>query len=301
MKKMIFTVKKVFEEHYGVELQFQWACHLPKNQVSFLTYLKNPFIHSHVLKQVFFPIFDSKRHLQALITVGPVTKADPASFKKMSHFLEATISEYIDLNQKYQQQLQRQEIIEKLQTESNKVISLNTKRNRSIGHEAQRPVSKLNITPIPLWIHGNNPKLNISIAFSIHDGSSNWAFINVQENPDLFWKDPGSWKDLPQITILIPDMESLSLSKQNHLERVLKSIKRKKKNKPLFVVTSSNKLSKNLDRFKTLFMEYQSHEKIPVSIQAQFIFHQYKKKTSTPKPKKNIYPLILKNQDQTLL
>ena len=300
MKKMISTVKKVFEEHYGLEFQFQWACHLPKNQVSFLTHLESPFIHSHALKQVLFPIFDSKKHLQALITVGPVRKSDPTSFKKMSYFLGATISEYIDLNQKYQQQVQKQEVMERLQTQSNKVISLNTKRNCSIGYETQRSVSKLNITPMPLWIHGKNPKLNINIAFSIHDGSSNWAFINVQENPDLFWKDPESWKELPQVTLLIPDIESLSLSKQNHLEKVLKSIKKKKKNKPLFVVTSSN--NKNLDRFKNLFMEYQSHEKIPVSIQAQFIFRQYKKKISMPKPKKkkNVYPLILKNQDQTL-
>ncbi len=275
MKKAVDTVKKIFKEHYGMNLNFQWAGNLSRDKFLLWNQCKTSFRYSSGLGSVYFPVFSLKKDLKALFTVKPVFKEDPACFREMADFLKLTVSELLRLDEIYHEQNQKEDVLKRLASDPQKVIPFKIKRKCPVNQEknAIRELEfsgKINLDPI--WIAGDNTDLNTRIAFSIHELSSNWAFINVGKTPDLIWEDIDIWRQIPQVTILVSNIELLSNSKVTYLNESLKFI-RKLKNKPLLVVTSSCPVPDTLKKLKFLFRNYYSTENIPVSRQAQIFLN----------------------------
>lgn len=273
MKKTVDTVKKIFKEHYGMDMNFQWAGNLSRDKFLLWNQCKTSFLYSNSLGSVYFPVFSLKKGLRALVTVKPVFKEDPACFREMADFLKLTISELLRLNEIYHEQNQKEDVLRKLASDPKKVIPFKIKSKCLADHEKNTIkklefLGKMNLDPI--WISGDNTDLNIRIAFSIHELSSNWAFINVGKTPDLIWEDIGIWRQFPQVTILVSDTQCLSNSKVAYLNESLRFIK-KLENKPLLIVTSSCPVPDALKKLKNLFRNYDSTENIPVSRQARFV------------------------------
>ncbi len=274
MRETINIVKRIFQDHYKVELDFQWAENLNKNE--FLSWNKHqtPFIYFCKFKEIHFPVFDSKKQLNALAVVRPVFRESRILFNEMAGFLKLTVTESLKLNEASCIQDKKEDILKRLAADPRKVIPFKTGNpvNREITVRTLKPARTINFDPI--WIVGNNARLNIRVAFSIHELSSNWAFINAREIPDLIWGNPGVWEKFPQMTILISDIESLSCSKVTYLHESLKFIKNLRE-KPLLIVTSSGSFAEELQTLKPFFGQYDFNEKISTSRQARIIFHQH--------------------------
>ena len=285
MEKTITTIKKIFEEHYKVKLKLQWAENLIKEEFLLWNKHQNFFMHSRKLRQVVFPIFNSKRQLEVLATVKPVFKENRACFNEMADFLNLTVTEPLRLRGIYQEQNQKEDILQRFFANPGKVIPFKIKRPiKALGktngllkkqmvscnNKLKRLKSKKETGFDPIWILGDKNSVNTKIALCVHELSSNWAFINTKNFSDLIWENPKDWGSFPQVTVLIPEIQTLSDSKVAHLHDSLKFIRRLK-DKPLLIVTSSRRLSGKLKELKPLFKNCESNEKIPPFNQAQTI------------------------------
>lgn len=277
MEKIFSTVSTIFKERYGAQLKIDRRFNY--NKVS-KTYFRNhwncPFVYSRTLRQVSFPIFNSKKELQAIATASPVENKDAVVFDEMAQFLQLTIAEHIELTDIKETQARTASVIERAHASSKKVVELRTRKkpeNPAITFKKPKVKKKPDLQPI--WISGDNLNFSAHIAFSIHDWVSNWAFINATEIPDLVWEDPNHWENFSQVTIFIPNINSLSEDKVQRLSDNIQKIK-VMKNKPLVVVTSSSKTKPHLEKIKKSFKVYRANDRVTARVQAHFLLYHYK-------------------------
>lgn len=278
MEKIINTVSTIFKERYGTKLKIEKAQSIKRNQPVFLSHWQSPFVYSRTLRQVSFPIFNSKKELQAIATASPVENKDAIVFDEMAQFLQLTIAEHIEITNIHELQVEREKAFEKINSDSSKVIELKTKKKdtNTLTYEFKKPKITQPADLSPIWISGQNQDFNAHIAFSIHDWVSNWAFINAKEIPDLIWQDPNSWQNFSQVTIFIPNIETLSAENIAKLKENLQHLKRMQENKPLIVVSSASELSPELENLKSNFKHYKANKNISARVQAHFLLYHYK-------------------------
>jgi len=280
MDKIINTVSTIFKERYGAQLKIERKTRGPEQKPYFLSHWQSPFVYSQTLRQVSFPIFNSKRELQAIATVSPVENQDAVIFDEMSQFLQLTIAEHMELSELANHQIQTEIAVEKAHADTRKIINLKTRKKDLQTHfEYKTPTVKEHVDLRPIWISGNSANLNAHIAFSIHDWIANWIFINAKEIPDLVWQDPNSWKNFPQVTIFVPNITSLSENKIKRLKENLIQLKKVEKHKPLIIVTSPVEVSPELEAFKSQFKYYKANDKSTARLQAHFLLFHHQEET----------------------
>lgn len=280
MDAIINTVSTIFKERYGAQLKIEKKNGGVENKPDFLGRWHSPFVYSRTLRQVSFPIFNSKRELQAIAVASPVENTDAIVFDEMAQFLQLTIAEHIDLTEKKSMSERTQWALESVHDESRNIIQLKTKKiepEKNIQYKKIEAKKQPDLRP--LWISGKNENFNAHIAFSIHDWAANWAFINAAEIPDLIWQDPHAWQNFPQVTIFVPNITSLSEGKLKTLETNLKSLRQLKGPKPLIIISSPLEVSEKLERIKRLFKHYRSNEKVTARVQAHFLLYHHKEET----------------------
>lgn len=280
MEAILNTVSTIFRERYGATLKVNTDFSSKEQKPHFLSRWQNSFVYSRTLRQVSFPIFNSKRELQAIAVASPVNNKDAIMFDEMSQFLQLTISEHLELAEIKELKVRTQEAIELAHTDTQKVIELKTKRRPTtepmqIRHT--RPEREADITPI--WISGANEDFNAHIAFSVHDWIANWAFINAKEIPDLVWQDPHAWTNFPQVTLFVPNIATLSEAKLDILKNNLAQLKKVKGPKPLLIISSPLEVSPELDELKKNFKHYKSNKNVTARVQAHFLLYHHKKET----------------------
>lgn len=292
MEAIINTVSTIFKERYGAELKIERNSGGQHKKPYFLSHWQSHFVYSRTLRQVTFPIFNSKRELQAIATASPVDNQDAIIFDEMAQFLQLTVAEHIELSGIIEQQIQTEMAIESAHVDHSKVVQLKTRKPNNVTHfeyKKQKPSKEADLRPI--WISGDSGDFNSQIAFSIHDWVSNWAFLNAKEIPDLVWQDPNSWQTFPQVTIFVPNVSTLSENKIERLKDNLKHIKAMKEKQPLIIVTSPMEVSSELESLKSQFKHYNATDKITARMQAHFLLYHHKENS----------PWIHQNEDSKSL
>lgn len=272
---MINRISDMFRERYGTKLKIQWTSNTAGKKPVFMSHWQNPFVYSRTLRQVTFPLFNSKNELQAIAIASPVENKDAIIFDEMSHFLQLTVAEHLNLSERRGHLIKTEQAIQLAHKVSGSNI-VQFKNRKSPEPQIQFKKKNINSKTSfqPIWISGDSSEIGAHIAFSIHDWISNWAFINAREIPDLIWQDKNHWQKFPQITIFIPDVEDLNANQLQILKENLKVLASKKDQKPLIVVTSRKELSPELEELKLLFRHYQANTNVPPRTQAHFLlFH----------------------------
>ncbi len=277
MDKIIKTVSNMFMARYGTQLKIETTLPEKKAQPLFLSHWRNSFVYSRTLRQVSFPIFNSKRELQAIAVASPVENKDAIVFDEMAQFLQLTIAEHIELTQQKELQMATEAALLKahLDDKSN-IISLKTKKVMSPPIEWKKRKPPREYDQQPIWLNGAKDSFNSHLAFSIHDWIPNWAFINAKEIPDLIWKDPNNWQNFPQVTIYIPKIETLSLDNLETLKKNLMELRKLKDKKPLIIVSSSGKLTPEVESLQKLFKYYEVKDNISAQVQAHFLLYRHR-------------------------
>lgn len=275
MEAILNTVSTIFKERYGAHLKIERKLNPERNGTR--RQWPGAFVYSRTHRQVSFPIFNSKKELQAVATASPVSNQDAVIFDEMAQFLQLTISEHIELSTVLEKQIETEMAIERAHVDPSKVVSLRTKKiDPTPQIEYKKPKLKGEPDLRPIWISGDNETFNSHIAFSVHDWVSNWAFINAKEIPDLVWQDPHSWQNFPQVTIFVPDIESLSAKKRETLKANLSLLTKLKGQKPLVIVTSRAEVSPELEELRLLFKHYRANENVTARVQAHFLLYHHK-------------------------
>ena len=285
MEKVISTVSNIFRERYGAMLKINRNIHISDSgrPPLFMSHWQSSFVYSRTLRQVSFPIFNSKKELQAIATASPVDNKDAIVFDEMAQFLQLTIAEHFEVVDRAETQHHQAVAVEKIHAGQSKVIELKTRKIdlKTQSFEYKKPKVRGEISLDPIWISGENESFNAHIAFSIHDWLGNWAFINAKEIPDLIWQDPNSWENFPQVTIFIPKLETLSEENLGKLRKNLAKLRKVKKNKPFVVVSSAETVSAELELLKTQFKHHNSNKNMSARVQAHFLLY-HTKKTDSP-------------------
>lgn len=280
MKEIISTVSTIFKERYGTQLKIERSFNIPRAQSAFAQRWHSPFVYSRTLRQVSFPIFNSKRELKAIATASPVENQDAIIFEEMSQFLQLTIAEHMDLTERREIQVNTQVAIEQAHVDRRKVVQLQTRKEPLRPHFTFKKTEPKKAPDLrPLWISGDNENFNAHIAFSIHDWAANWAFINAKEIPDLVWEDPHSWQNFPQVTLFVPNIVTLSANKIEILQKNLERLKQNKGPAPLVIITSPIKISPELEKLKKQFKHYQANDKVSARVQAHFLLYHHQNKS----------------------
>lgn len=283
MDNIYNTVSTIFRERYGAQLFIEEKLFEKKKRPHFNSRWQSPFVYSRTHKQVTFPIFNSKRELQAIATASPVDNQDAIIFDEMAQFLQLTIAEHFELTTQLDEKIQTEMAIEKAHADTKKVIPLKTKKknpNGTIEFKKRTPAREPDLRP--LWITGDDEDIKSHIAFSVHDWTSNWAFINAKEIPDLVWEDQSSWSTFPQITIFIPDVTKLDAQKREKLKNNLLTLQKQKGPKPFIIVTSPKEVPEDLKELQVLFKSYNANTKNKPQVQAHFLlFHHDEKLNGT--------------------
>ncbi len=274
MEAIINTVSTIFKERYGAHLKIERK---QKRQNQFgQPQWQSHFVYSRTLRQVSFPIFNSKKELQAVATASPVDNKDAIIFDEMAQFLQLTISEHIELSDKVEQQIETEQAMERAHVDPSKIVQLRTRKKDNMPQfQYKKPEIKRKADLRPIWISGSNETFNAHIAFSIHDWVANWAFINAKEIPDLVWQDPHSWQNFPQVTIFVPDVVSLSENKLQTLKDNLVRLRKLDGPKPLIIVTSPKQISPELEILQSEFRHYQANENVTARVQAHFLLYHH--------------------------
>lgn len=277
MEKIITTVSTIFKERYGTTLIVQRNFSGEKRRPLFLSHWQNTFVYSRTLRQVSFPIFNSRRELQAIVTAHPVENKDAIAFDEMAQFLQLTIAEHMELTDSNNLQIETLRAVEKAHADNHKVIHLKTKKTHFPQYEFKRHKPAKEVSFRPIWINSSRENFNAHLAFSIHDSVNNWAFINAKEIPDLVWQDPNNWRNFPQVTIYVPDIETLSETKLEVLKANLMILRHMKKERPLVIVSSKSKiLTPELELLKNQFKFYDANKSTSARVQAHFLLYHYK-------------------------
>ncbi len=277
MDRLVTTISRIFEERYGTQLVIQKKSNqYNRHQPLFLSHWPSAFVYSRTLRQVSFPIFNDKRELQALAIAHPVENKDAVIFDEMAQFIQLTIAEHLQLTENKQILEETELAIHRSHLENSKVIELRTRKKGPQGFEYKRVQTKRETNLDPIWINQATTHAASQIAFSLHDWVSNWAFINAKEIPDLIWSDQAGWDSLAQVTIFIPDVETLNESELTMLKKNLESVQKHKTLRPLVIVSSSQKISPQLEQLQSLFRQYTAKAHITPRIQAHFILFQQK-------------------------
>ena len=271
MDKIFTTVSTIFRERYGAKLFIE------NRKPHFNSRWQSAFVYSRTRKQVSFPIFNSRNELQAVATASPVDNQDAVIFDEMAQFLQLTIAEHFELTTELDQKIQTEMAIEKAHADNSKVIPLITKKksdkDNTFTFKKRSNTRKPDLRP--LWLTGDNKNLNSLIAYSVHEWTENWAFINANEIPDLIWEDESAWTHFSQITIFIPDVTNLDKDKVEKLMINIDQLKKIKGLKPLIVVSSSTEIPEDFMELRKHFNTYKVNEKNSAQVQAHFLlFHQ---------------------------
>ena len=270
MEAIISTVSTIFKERYGAQLTVERK-QTQQNRKKPIGQWNSPFVYSRTLRQVSFPIFNSKKELQAIAVAHPVENQDAIIFDEMAQFLQLTISEHIELSDQFEGVVQKEDAVRSAHIGNSNVVQLKTRKQSNVTHfEYKKPKLNKEADLQPIWISGDNENFNAHIAFSIHDWVTNWAFINAKEIPDLIWEDPHHWQSFPQVTIFIPNITSLSHEKLETLRQNIDQLKKVDGRKPLIIITSPNELSDELVELKKSFKSYKANENVTARVQAHF-------------------------------
>ncbi len=279
MDAIFNKVSTIFKERYGAELKIDKKLTVTQKRQEKRSSFKSPFVYSRTLRQVSFPIFNSKQELNAVVTARPVDNKDAIIFAEMAQFLQLTIAEHISLIDELETQDQTLIAIERAHCDDNKVIELRTKKD-SVPHYQYKDFKKKKpLDRRPIWISGDNDNFNSHIAFSVHDWIGNWAFINAKETPDLVWEDAHSWQNFPQVTLFVPNIEELTSDQIRILRENLAKLQKMDGPKPLIIVTSQNEVSEELEQLKREFKNYRSNAKISARVQAHFLIYHHKQES----------------------
>jgi len=277
MDRLVATISRIFEERYGTQLVVQKkSSRSNQQQPLFLSHWPSAFVYSRTLRQVSFPIFNEKRELLAMAIAHPVENKDAIIFDEMAQFLQLTIAEHIQLSEQKLCLDETELAIQRSHWDSSKVIELRTRKKGSQGFEYKRVQTKREMNLDPIWIHEASTYVASQIAFSVHDWAANWAFINAKEIPDLIWSDQTGWDSLAQVTIFIPDIDTVGGPEMAILKKNLESLNQHKNLRPLVIVSSSRKGSSEHDQLQSLFRQYTAKAHITPKIQAHFILFQQK-------------------------
>lgn len=278
MEKIINTVSTIFKERYGTQLKIERTYEAQKNKPVFLSHWQSPFVYSRTLRQVSFPIFNSRRELQAIATASPVENKDAIVFDEMAQFLQLTVAEHLEIKTRFETQIDQEMAIERLNADQTKVIQLKTRKKSEAPttYEYKKPKTSKRANTDPIWISGDNEDFMAHIAFSAHDWVSNWAFINAKEIPDLIWQDPNAWQNFPQVTIFIPNIDEATPEQIQVLKENLDNLPQDDEQKPLIIVSSRGPLSDELKQLKKRFKYFKSNEKVSARVQAHFLLYHYK-------------------------
>ncbi len=277
MDNIIKTISNMFMARYGTQLKIETSLPEKKAQPLFLSHWRNSFVYSQTLRQVSFPIFNSKSELRAIAVASPVENKDAVVFDEMAQFLQLTIAEHLELTQKKELQNETESaLLRAHQDEHSNVISLKTKNVIATPIEWKKRKAPKEYDHEPIWLNGLKDNFNSHLAFSVHDWISNWAFINAKEIPDLIWKDPNSWQNFPQVTIYIPKIETLSHENLMILKKNLLELRSVKGKKPLIIVSSTGLLSPEAEALKNLFKYYEVKENISAQVQAHFLLYRHR-------------------------
>ncbi len=274
MDTIFNKVSTIFKERYGAEIKIDRELTATQKRHDIINGWRSPFVYSRTLRQVSFPIFNSKQELNAVVTARPVENKDAVVFAEMAQFLQLTIAEHVDLSDQLELKDETLIAMEKAQNDGGKVVQLITKKKTNPSIQYKEPRKKKVVDLSPIWISGNNGGFNSHIAFSVHDWVGNWAFINAKETPDLVWKDQHGWQNFPQVTLFIPDIHELSEKKLKVLKENLTNIKKMEGPKPLVLVTSALETPDDMMDLRHLFKHYKSNDKVSARVQAHFlVFH----------------------------
>ena len=119
---LIDKIKKIFQAQYKTKLYFLTVQDLSQNEFFLWNQYKKPFKYVAELNQTFFPIFNAKHNLKALIKVKSVLKEDKELFKEMADFLHLTLTLPLRLQEKKEEQDFKEDILSRLTADPKKII-----------------------------------------------------------------------------------------------------------------------------------------------------------------------------------
>ena len=283
MNNILNTVTRIFEQRYGARLTITYKQGSVEPTPHFNNRWPSAFVYSASKKQVTFPLFNSKKELQAVASAGPVNNQDAVIFEEMSQFLQLTLAEHFELTTQLDDQLHRETVLERFHQNkpSTNIVELKTRKpaEPEIQYRSDNKIHHPDTSPI--WISGDDINLTTHIAFCAHDFTKNWAFVNAKEIPDLVWEDKEGWSHFADITLFIPNIDTLDDEKRQRLLTNLKVLKQRDGAKPFVIVTSTNKNHKNLNSLKKHFRLYQANTTNSAKVQAQFLLAHLKKKPNS--------------------
>lgn len=272
MDRLVATVSRIFKERYGTQLIIQNKGNTQSGKTPlFHSHWPSAFVYSCSLKQVSFPIFNSKKQLLALATAYPVENKDAVIFDEMAQFLQLTIAEHMELSEQQSLKIDTERAIAEAHNDPSKVVQLKTKRINSARIEYKRIETQREANLDPIWIQGASQRKASQIAFSVHDWINHWAFINAKEIPDIIWSDSTGWDHLSQATLFIPDIQDLETEQLHQLEANMKSIMEQTGSRPLIIVSSQGELTPELKNLQLNFRRYQAKDHVTPRIQAHFL------------------------------
>jgi hypothetical protein len=278
MDRLVATVSRIFKERYGTQLVIKTKMQTQQNTPVpiFRSHWPSAFVYSRTLRQVSFPIFNSKKELQALAIAHPVENKDAIIFDEMAQFLQLTIAEHMELSEEHLLSQETELAIRRSSRDYDNIIELKTKKRVSSHFEYKKTYPKREANLDPIWISDCSIENASQIAFSVHDWVNHWAFINAKEIPDLIWSDQTGWKNLSQVTIFVPDIHLLDTAQLETLKKNLSIISLTSQIKPLLIVSSQGSMSDELKAIKdSFFRAYETKPHVTPRIQAHFLlFHQ---------------------------
>lgn len=279
MDKTIKSASQLFEKRYGAQLEIKWTSQSSPNASSASDW-QSSFVYSRTRRQVSFPLYDHENDLKAIAIASPVDNKDAILFEEMADFLKLTIAEQIQLQEKKDFTEHSELAFNLAHRRLKNVIPLPRRRSKNIeklvtsNSRMRKPDNR------PIYLYGENKDLIHRVCMASHDWSKNWAFINAKEIPDLIWQDKDHWRDFPQITICIPDVESLSPKKQDQLASNIEFLRTLGDKKPLIIVTGNQHLNQTNSKLSKMFKIYSPSDKLSAKSQAHFLMFHFKNKES---------------------
>jgi|GEM_PF-3147574 len=266
-------VSQLFGDRFGTQLVIKWSNPLSLGKDSLKDW-QTTFVYSRTRRQVSFPIFSKNNQLRAIAIAHPVGNNDAVRFQEMSQFLQLTVTESLNAHDRLEVLENSEAVFQKSHNEDTNVIRWPANKKQSTTGAELQDETKKTYSFQPIWLYGEDHQLNLKVAYAAHEWVRNWAFINVKEIPDLFWQKKESWLSYAQMTILIPQVESLSERQWSILESNLKEVSNHLGPKPLILLTSQDSPEALRKGQAHRFKAYRTNSELTPKAQAHFLLFQ---------------------------
>jgi len=261
-------VCQLFSSRFKTQLKIRWSIPVV-DSIRLEKKWKTTFVYSVSSKQVAFPIFNGQQKLRAIAIAGPVENEDVIRFQEMSDFIQLTLVKSVELKE------QRDQLIKKEFICTPQYKGAIVKYPSKEGQEMSPKNSRFQKPSTAIWLVGNDPKLNLKVAYSIHEWKRNWALINIREIPDLFWTEKDDWSIYRQMSLLLPAAEDLLDSQWIEMHENINRFKNMDPNEqPTLMLTSQLDPALLNPEVAQSFLIRRVYESVSPQLQAHFLLYQ---------------------------